>query len=84
MSQRWRQLEKTTSNRENFTWRRETAARRLDYILLDPDLERKVVNTSSKKKKNNKKHWFLRTSNGYMQFINARKKRRGEGCPIIN
>ena len=32
-----------------FTWRRGNVARRLDYILLDPILESKVINTSMKK-----------------------------------
>ena len=41
----------------------------LDYILLDPVLESKVINTSIKKR------WFLRPSSGYVHSIYARKKR---------
>ena len=31
---------------KNFTWSRRNIARRLDYILLDPVLESKVINTT--------------------------------------
>ena len=42
----WRERHPTL---KNFTWSRGNIARRLDYILLDPILESKVINTSIKK-----------------------------------